>query len=89
MKIRKVVIGVVLVIIGLPVALVLIAAAAIYVLDRSKRHHRFLGTGAAVPALCPTELRPHEADAARHQHARRRAMAGPANEPESLESAGR
>ena len=35
MKIRKLVIGGVLVVIGLPVALVLIAAASIYVLDRS------------------------------------------------------
>ncbi len=35
MKIRKMVIGAVLVIIGLPVALVLIAAASISVLDRT------------------------------------------------------
>src|SRR5204863_260146 len=45
-----------------------------------QRHRRLLGQAALVPALCPPELRPRQADAARHQHARRGGMAGPAKE---------
>ena len=54
-----------------------------------QRRNRLLGPAALVPALCPTALRPRQTDAARHQHARRGGMAGPANEPEPLEPAGR
>jgi hypothetical protein len=89
MKIRKVLIGAVLVMIGAPVALVLIAVVSISVLGSDQRHNRLLGRGARIPALCPTELRERQADAARPQHARRCDMAGPVKEPEPVEPAGR
>ena len=57
--------------------------------ESEQRLHRLLGPEAGVPALCPEELRPRQADAARHQHARRGGMAGPANGPERVEPAGR
>ena len=43
---------------------------------RDQWRDRFLGRDAKVSAVCSTQLRPQQADAARRQHARRGVMAG-------------
>jgi hypothetical protein len=48
-----------------------------------------LGREAEVPALCPEHLRPFQADATRHQHARSGGMAGSAKGGERVEPPGR
>ena len=51
------------------------AAVSYHVLNRNNGAIVSSGAEAGVPAPCPEELRPHQADAARHQHARRRDVA--------------
>jgi len=62
-------------IIGLPMLLVwsLSSPSPFWI---GQRQHRLSGKPRSYLLYCPPELRPRQADAARHQHARRRGMAG-------------
>ena len=68
--------GTVLALLALPVALAADRGGVLLRPEPDQRQPRLLGREAGVPALRPRELRPRQADAARHQHARRGDVAG-------------
>jgi hypothetical protein len=87
MNTRKMLIGAAPVIIGLPVGPD--SCSVCLRSESDQRHNRLFGPQAGVPAICPAELRPCQAHAARHQHARRSAVAGRPNGNESGQQGGR
>ena len=88
-KVRKIVIGAVLAVAGLPLLLFSIAAASVYALNRTNGTIISSGQKRDYLLYVPRSNDRARPTPARHQHARRRAVAGRANGNNSLEQGGR